>query len=102
MSSPKRIIDVELLRIGMYLSKLDRPWLETPFLFQGFQIRTDNEIHELQRYCTTVEIDIEQSDASLQAVIGHITKKTNLSGRVPLFSKRLSLLSILFSFIPGP
>jgi HD-GYP domain-containing protein (c-di-GMP phosphodiesterase class II) len=91
MSSPKRNIDVELLRIGMYVSELDRPWLETPFLFQGFHIRTDNEIHELQRYCTTVEIDIEQSDASLQAVIGRITKKTSLSEHVPVSSKRLPL-----------
>ena len=26
------------LRLGMYVSRLDRPWLETPFLFQGFYI----------------------------------------------------------------
>jgi HD-GYP domain-containing protein (c-di-GMP phosphodiesterase class II) len=46
----------------MYVSQLDRPWLETPFLFQGFFIRNDNEIEELRRYCDSVEIDIEESD----------------------------------------
>jgi len=50
----------------MYVSRLDRPWLETPFLFQGFCIRNENEIEELRRYCNFVHIDIEQSDASLQ------------------------------------
>jgi HD-GYP domain-containing protein (c-di-GMP phosphodiesterase class II) len=85
----------------MYVSELDRPWLETPFLFQGFHIRTDNAIHELQRYCTTVEIDIEQSDASLQAVISRITKKTNRSERIPDFSKRLSLWQRFLLLITG-
>lgn len=101
MSSPKRNIDVELLRIGMYVSELDRPWLETPFLFQGFHIRTDNEIQELQRYCTTVEIDIEQSDASLQAVISRITNKAGRSERVPVAGERLSLWQRFLLLITG-
>jgi HD-GYP domain-containing protein (c-di-GMP phosphodiesterase class II) len=49
----------------MYVSQLDRPWLETPFLFQGFFIRNNNEIEELRRYCDFVEIDIEESDPRL-------------------------------------
>ena len=69
MALTHRQIEVGLLRVGMYVSQLDRPWLETPFLFQGFCIRNENEIEELQRYCEFVEIDIEQSDASLQQTI---------------------------------
>ena len=69
MTTNHRKIEVDLLRTGMYVSRLDRPWLETPFLFQGFCIRNENEIEELQRYCDFVEIDIEQSDASLQQPI---------------------------------
>jgi len=69
MATPLRKIDVELLQIGMYVSELDRPWLETPFLFQGFYVRTDGEIAELRRFCDVVEIDIEQSDASLQETL---------------------------------
>jgi len=29
-------INIQDLTVGMYVSELDRPWLETPFLFQGF------------------------------------------------------------------
>ena len=43
-------VDVEDLRTGMYVSELDRPWLETPFLFQGFEIKSDSDIQELAKY----------------------------------------------------
>lgn len=66
MASPIRKIEVELLRVGMYVSRLDRPWLETPFLFQGFFVRTQSDIDELRRYCEHVEIDVEQTDATLK------------------------------------
>ncbi len=45
----------------MFVSELDRPWVETPFLFQGFEIRTDREISELRRYCDYVYVDAEAS-----------------------------------------
>ena len=46
----------------MYVSRLDRPWLETPFLFQGFEIRDQSEVAELQRHCRYVFIDIERGE----------------------------------------
>ena len=61
MSQIKRKIDVSGLRVGMYVSELDRPWLETPFLFQGFFIRSKNEIDELHEHCEFVYVDLEQS-----------------------------------------
>ncbi len=66
MNRHLRRIDVDGLCIGMYVSQLDRPWLETPFLFQGFFIRNTQEIDELRRYCRYVEIDIEESDPRLR------------------------------------
>ena len=42
----------------MYVAELDRPWLGTPFLFQGFQIQAHEEIEELRRYCKFIYIDI--------------------------------------------
>ena len=45
------------LKIGMFVQELDRPWLETSFMFQGFCIRTAEEIRALQKYCTYVYID---------------------------------------------
>lgn len=45
------------LEIGMYVERLDRPWTETRFLFQGFFIRSQEEIEELRRYCEFVYVD---------------------------------------------
>ena len=53
-------IDVSKVAEGMYVSKLDRPWLETPFIFQGFEIREQAEIDLLQRCCNIVYIDVEK------------------------------------------
>ncbi|MDH3304959.1 MAG: HD-GYP domain-containing protein [Gammaproteobacteria bacterium] len=60
----------------MYVSQLDRPWLETPFLFQGFFIRSKYEIDELRQYCDYVEIDFEQSDG-----MAGETQRLNMRGR---------------------
>ena len=57
----KKRIDAKEITIGMYISELDRPWLETPFLFQGFEILTKSDIEELQRFCKYVYIDVERS-----------------------------------------
>jgi cyclic di-GMP phosphodiesterase len=58
----KITISTDHIRIGLYVSDLDRPWLETPFLFQGFKIDDDEEIAELRKHCKTVVVDVEQSD----------------------------------------
>ncbi|MDH4048965.1 MAG: HD-GYP domain-containing protein [Gammaproteobacteria bacterium] len=52
-------IDSNQLEVGMYVAQLDRPWLETPFLFQGFYIRSQDEITELQKYCKNVFVHRE-------------------------------------------
>jgi HD-GYP domain-containing protein (c-di-GMP phosphodiesterase class II) len=41
----------------MYVSALDRPWLDTPFITQGFLIETRDDILKLQKYCDEVYID---------------------------------------------
>jgi len=38
MSKTTVQIPTSLLKVGMYVSSLDRPWIETPFLFQGFSV----------------------------------------------------------------
>ena len=53
-------IDVKDLQIGMYVSELDRPWLETSFMFQGFELKSSADIKEVQRQCTFVYIDVEK------------------------------------------
>lgn len=54
-------VDVQDLQFGMYVSELDRPWLETPFLLQGFEIRTDDELRELRKRCQYVYVDVRKS-----------------------------------------
>jgi len=48
------------LRIGMHVDGLDRPWLETPFLFQGFTIESQEQIEQLKKYCAYVYITTEE------------------------------------------
>lgn len=51
-------MNVKDLRIGMYVSKLDRDWLDSSFLFQGFELKTEEDINEVQKQCEYVYIDI--------------------------------------------
>jgi len=57
-----REIPVEELTIGMYVSKLDRPWTETPFVFQGFVLKSEKQIDVLKKYCKHVFVDPEKED----------------------------------------
>lgn len=53
-------IAVSGLKLGMFVCELDRPWLETPFILQGFPIRTLDDIDEIAKYCEWVIV--EQSE----------------------------------------
>ena len=92
MSTHTREIEVAGLRIGMYVTQLDRPWLETPFLFQGFFIRSSNEIDELRQHCDMVQIDLEQSDIA----VGETQRAKVLSQSKPVI--RYSALTSKSSF----
>lgn len=52
------------LKIGMYVTELDRPWIETPFLLQGFYIKSLDQIEEISNYCEFVYIDETQDQWS--------------------------------------
>ncbi len=49
------------LQVGMFVAELDRPWLETPFLIQGFEIRHQSQITTLMSYCRHVYVARERS-----------------------------------------
>ncbi|ROR35015.1 HD-GYP domain-containing protein [Inmirania thermothiophila] len=55
-------VPVGELAPGMFVCELDRPWLDTPFLFQGFLIESEAQIEELARYCRHVYVDPLRSD----------------------------------------
>jgi cyclic di-GMP phosphodiesterase len=60
-----REIPVEELRLGMYVSRLDRPWTETPFMFQGFVLTSEKQIDILRKHCKQVFVDPEKEDHSV-------------------------------------
>lgn len=49
------------LKEGMFVQELDRPWLETPFMFQGFCVKNSDEIETLKSYCEYVLINKARS-----------------------------------------
>ncbi len=81
MNIEKEQISVKFLKIGMYVCKLDRSWLDTPFPFQGFYIRSNNEINDLKAFCDHVYIDVEKgkslaSDPEISKPSPLLKKKT--------------------------
>jgi HD-GYP domain-containing protein (c-di-GMP phosphodiesterase class II) len=57
-----RKVTVDSLKIGMYVSSLDRPWLETPFALQGFLVNSQLDIDKISKFCEFVYVDFEKSE----------------------------------------
>lgn len=51
--------------IGMFIAELDRPWIDTPFLLQGFLVEDEEQRARLQRYCKFVFVEPKRSAAGL-------------------------------------
>nr|WP_324257680.1 HD-GYP domain-containing protein [Cellvibrio fontiphilus] len=50
-------IHISELKIGMFVSRLDRDWQETPFLMQGFMIESLDDIDAVSQYAEYVWVD---------------------------------------------
>lgn len=57
----KEIVATQDLRIGMFVSELDRPWLESPFLIQGFLVEDQEILEQVRRECRFVYVDCTRS-----------------------------------------
>jgi HD-GYP domain-containing protein (c-di-GMP phosphodiesterase class II) len=64
MTRTEQKVSVGDLKVGMYVSRLDRPWLETRFLFQGFHITNSEDIRDLRERCEYVYVDPERGEAA--------------------------------------
>ncbi|HEX3846253.1 MAG TPA: HD-GYP domain-containing protein [Steroidobacteraceae bacterium] len=65
MGAPvKKIVEVpvDALRMGDYVSRLDRPWIDSPFLFQGFAIANDEELSQLRGICKSVFVEVSDQE----------------------------------------
>ena len=49
------------LKVGMVVADLDRPWVDTPFLLQGFLIEDEEQIATLKMHCEFVIVDRARS-----------------------------------------
>ena len=77
MGDDKALINIHVyeLKIGMFVSELDIPWEESPFLLQGFDIKSNADIQAIQAVCEYVKIN-----PSLQKTThGAISSKTEAS-----------------------
>lgn len=55
--SNRKRIPVAGLRVGMYVSGLDRDWWETPYWRHAFLLQDERRLRELQTLCEYVDID---------------------------------------------
>jgi hypothetical protein len=59
----KKQVSVDQLKFGVYVNELDRPWTDTPFMYQGFVINSGAQLKALKKYCKrtlpkgSIEID---------------------------------------------
>src|SRR3989338_2047340 len=51
-------IPTSQLAMGMHVAQLDRPWLDTPFLLQGFPLEKQSDLDALRSICEFVYIDV--------------------------------------------
>jgi HD-GYP domain-containing protein (c-di-GMP phosphodiesterase class II) len=68
-SLTKIIVPVNQLALGMYVAELDRPWVETSFLFQGFEIRTEEELRAIKDVCNYVYVDSTKRKKTVQTPV---------------------------------
>ncbi len=95
----------------MFVAQLDRPWLETPFLFQGFEIGEQNEIGLLRKFCKHVYVDVERSTIPKDQILaarnsvkrGHdpFVKDNATESNAKKRSFSYKLLSVLSRFDPS-
>ena len=89
-------IYVHQLEPGMYVSGLDRPWLETPFYLQGYMIRNAGEVQKLSLYCDYVYVDYEKSIANLNVEVSHkLSHNRKLGIAATPFTKELGTRRIV-------
>jgi len=60
-------VSSEDLKLGMYISELDHPWIESPFLFQGFLLKDNEELQQVQSTCKYVYVDTEKTPFDVKA-----------------------------------
>lgn len=67
----ERRLSIDQVRVGMFVVELDRPWLDTPFLLQGFLIEDQDTLDQLRECCEHVVVDATRS--VVPVALDHLT-----------------------------
>ena len=87
-------VAVEDLRLGMFVVELDRPWLDTPFLLQGFLVDSQVELDTLVKYCDYVYVDVELSSPAVADLIRRVEiRAPSLEPATPPMAERAMVMS---------
>lgn len=65
---PVKKVPSDEVEIGMYVSSLDRPWVETPFLFQGFEVQSQTDINEIKNHSKYVYILVAEDSVEISSL----------------------------------
>lgn len=75
-------ISVNQLTVGMFVSDLDRPWLDTPFIVQGVLVESDEDLQVFRDLCQYVYIDPHRSTVQIKFInSGAADAKGSAAGR---------------------
>ena len=81
---------------GMYVAGLDRPWLETPFVTQGFYVMDGTDIDFVAQHCSYVYVDPRRRrkvKATARARAGKRTYRDQTSLKSEFSAGKLNLTS---------
>lgn len=80
MSGTTKTIPIEELKLGMYIERLDRSWLTTPFFRHRFVLRDEQDISLLKQYgIKRVVIDPTKGlDVEERITVPHVTSEETI------------------------
>lgn len=87
MSLQKEEIQTSQLQFGMFVTELDRDWLDSPFLLQGFVIEREEQMEALKTLCKFVYIDRTKSVGTHFKGAGKIDVAVKRDGHVSISTR---------------
>ena len=82
-------VPVAKLKRGMFVCRLDKAWVESSFMFQGFLINSDAVIEKLQEECKHVYIDEKRGLAAERSLAEIVQQKVETKQKKSFFEKLL-------------
>lgn len=73
--SAKLKLDIKDLQLDMYVAEIDRPWLESSFMFQGFLVNSQDLLNQVSETCKYVYVDLEQSGQNVRPLLQRLSRQ---------------------------